>query len=132
VTGHCPVSDFRWTLVKHDFGGDERSVLAGPPGAWNPQRPTRKETRGQFAVQPTAVFDVKRLVDGLMTDAHGAVIRKIKGQSLSDLLWTPGTGPAATLSPPMPTAVERDDWPRNALSARHDHLTRQAVLYAGS
>ncbi len=73
VTGHRPVRHFCRTLVKHDFGGDERSALAGSPSLWRGQGPTRKETRGPFAVQPTAIFDVQRLVDGSMTDAHGEI-----------------------------------------------------------
>jgi hypothetical protein len=51
----------------------------------------------KFPPQGTPSLDIKRLIDGLVADPHGCVLRKVHFQTPRNLLWTPGAGPAPTL-----------------------------------
>src|SRR6267142_2708647 len=61
----------------------------------------------QFATQRASTLDEQGLVDSLMADAHGDVIREVDRQASSDLLRAPGTRPPAILPRSMSSPFPR-------------------------
>src|SRR5699024_4349982 len=81
-----------------DFLGDVPPRLLLIPGSRHPQRPTRAQTGDEFPLQRTSTFDVKRLIDRLVADAHGFIIWEVDGESPRDLLRAPCLRPPAVLA----------------------------------
>ena len=129
MAGHGSVGRFRRTLADHDLGRDE--ALAPPACARprDPQRPAAAQAGGQLAAETAAALDEQRLVDGLVADPHGPVVREIEWQAAGDLLRAPCTRPASRLPPAMPAPLPRHRWASDAGAARSDDLAGQPLLH---
>src|SRR5216683_704741 len=80
------------------------------------QRPAGAQVRRQLTPQRTAALDIQGLVDRLVRDPHGLIIREIGPQPVRDLLRAPRPGPA-----PIRLAISRTPHPRTlkiAISSR--------------
>ncbi len=95
MSGHGPVLDLGGSFADHHLRGDMGPGGLAGSGPRNPQRPPRAQARDQLALERTPAFDVERLVDGLVADAHGLIIGEIDTQPVRDLLGTPALHPAA-------------------------------------
>src|SRR5690606_2756794 len=69
----------------------------------------------------TTALDVERLVDRLVADAHGLIIREVDLQALRDLLRTPRRRPA-----PVLTTGLVQPFPRRRSRTRPDRAVRPA------
>src|SRR4029077_13494597 len=78
-----------------------------------------------------STLDEQGLVDSLMADAHGGVIREVDRQASSDLLRAPGTRPSAVLPASMSSPFPRYRRARNRNAARSFDQPRQPVLDIG-
>src|SRR5216683_1529786 len=82
------------------------------------QRPAGAQVRRQLTPQRTAALDIQGLVDRLVRDPHGLIIREIGPQPVRDLLRAPRPGPA----PIRPATVTASD--PGHIRAGHSHATR--------
>ena len=62
----------------------------------------------QLAAQRSPALHIKRLVNGLVTDAHRLVVGKVVQQALGYLFWAPCFCPPAALPRPMPSTLPDD------------------------
>src|SRR5579859_2859763 len=85
--------------------GSNSSAWSGPSG---PRRPPGAQARGELAAKSAAALDVQRLVDRLMRDPHGIIIREAGPQPAGDLLGAPRGRPAPVLMPPVTPADPAD------------------------
>jgi hypothetical protein len=131
VSWHRTVGDFYRALANHDLGRDE--VLASPTRARSrhSEHPPGAQTGCQFATQRASTLDEQGLVDSLMADAHGDVIREVDRQASSDLLRAPGTRPPAILPRSMSSPFPRYGRARNRNTARSLDQPRQPILNIG-
>jgi hypothetical protein len=101
VAGHSSVVCFSRSFADQDLGRDE--LLATPlgPGSRHPQRPSGPQTSDEFASQRATPLDIEGLVDGLVRDAHGLILREVDPQPVGDLLGAPRRGPPPVLTAPV-------------------------------
>lgn len=92
--GHGPVFCLGWSLADHHLGGDVCPDLLAWPGLGDAKRPSGAQAGHQLSLERTAALDVQGLVDRLVTDPHGLIIRQIDGEPLGDWLGAPGLHPA--------------------------------------
>src|SRR4029077_381285 len=81
--------------------------------------------------QRASTLDEQGLVDSLMADAHGDVIREVDRQASSDLLWTPGTRPSAILPRSVSSPFPRYGRAGNRNAPGSSAQPRQPVLDIG-
>src|SRR3954454_5068308 len=91
------VSHRRRALADHDLRGDEGLAPSAGAGPRDAQSPPAPQAGGQVTAQGSAALNEQRLVDGLMSDAHRRVLRKVEPQAASDLFGAPRRGPASVL-----------------------------------
>src|SRR3977135_4637936 len=96
----------------------QSSCLADVCGSRHSKHTAGSQTGRQFATQRASTLDEQGLVDSLMADAHGDVIREVDRQASSDLLWTPGTRPSAILPPSVASPFPRYGRARNRNATR--------------
>src|SRR5699024_12386461 len=72
--------------------------LVACPLSGNPQRPPGAQTRDQLALERAAPLDEQGLVDRLVAETHGLIIREIELESLGVLLRIPRQRPPPVLS----------------------------------
>ena len=97
VAGDRAVGGFGRTFADHDIRCDMPLRLVTRPGSWFPQRPAGAQAGDQLPFQRAAPFDEQRLVDRLMADAHGLIIREIDPEPAGDLLRAPRHSPPPVL-----------------------------------
>src|SRR3954466_3041512 len=80
-------------LGEHDLGGDVtlRLIARALPGL--AQRPPSPQAGDQLTLERAAPFDVERLVDRLVADAHVRIVGEVDDEAAADLLRTPGRRP---------------------------------------
>jgi len=132
VSRHRAVGGFRRTLADHDLGREQALPSSARAHSRHTQRPPAPEASRQFAAQRTTALDEQRLVDGLVADGHGAVIRDVDRPLLSDWLRAPGAGPPPVLPPSVPTPLPRHGRTGNQGAAGSNDLTSQALLPIGA
>ncbi|CAA0096447.1 Uncharacterised protein [Starkeya nomas] len=84
-----PIFDRRWPFADHDGIAQEGLSTAAGPLARNTQSSTRAQASRQLPTQGTATLDIQGLVDRLVADAHGGILRVIDPKSMGDLLRAP-------------------------------------------
>src|SRR5919112_6788772 len=89
VPRHRPISRFRRAFADQDLGTNEGFAPPAAARSWYAQRPSGAQAGGQFAAQCPPALNVKRLVDGLVTDAHRRLVGKVEPQAMSNLLRAP-------------------------------------------
>src|SRR4051794_4121960 len=94
VARHCPIICLGRALADQDLGGDADLAPSAAARPRHPQRPPGAQAGGQLAAQRPAALHVQRLVDGLVTDAHGLIVREVEPQPPGDLLRAPRPGPS--------------------------------------
>src|SRR3954469_25741462 len=116
----------------HNLRRDEG--LAPPARARSrcPQHPSSAQAGRQLAAQCTAPLNEQRLVDGLMADAHGLIVREVDRQAASDLLRAPGSCPLPVFPRSMPTAFPGYGRAGNSSPAWSDNNASQSFLHIGS
>src|SRR4051794_19868579 len=97
-----------------------------------PQHPSSAQAGRQLAAQCTAPLNEQRLVDGLMADAHGLIVREVDRQAASDLLRAPGSCPLPVFPRSMPTAFPGYGRAGNSSPAWSDNNASQSFLHRGS
>jgi hypothetical protein len=95
----------------------------------HPQRPSGAQAGGQLAAQGSAALNIKRLIDGLVTDAHRLVAREVQPQPVGDLLRAPRPGPPAVLTRPVPAASPLHGWPGDRHAVRRLDPASQPILH---
>ncbi len=126
---HRPVGHLRRAFADHDLGDNEGLAPSAAALPWHAQRPPRAQAGRQLAPQRAPALHVKRLVDGLVADPHGVVVREVEPQAVSDLLWAPPPGPAPVLPTPMPPALPRHHRPGRRSPAWGSNRARQPILH---
>ena len=126
---HRPVSRFRRPLADQDLGTDMGFAPAPCARPWYAQRPSRAQAGRQLAAQRAAALYVERLVDGLVADAHGFIVREVEPQALGDLLRAPRLGPAPVLPGTVPPALPGHGRPGHRGPARGSNHASQPVLH---
>src|SRR3954467_12047256 len=129
---HGAIGCLRWTFADHNLRRDEG--LAPPARARSrcPQHPSSAQAGRQLAAQCTAPLNEQRLVDGLMADAHGLIVREVDRQAASDLLRAPGSCPLPVFPRSMPTAFPGYGRAGNSSPAWSDNNASQSFLHIGS
>jgi hypothetical protein len=97
VTGDRAVIGLGGPLADHHLGRDMCPGLPFRPGAGNPERTAGAQAGDQITLERAAVFDIEGLVDRLVADPHGFIIKEVGLQPVGDLLRAPGRHP-----PPVP------------------------------
>src|SRR3954467_5451848 len=141
----------RRTLADHDVGRDEGLAPAARARPRRAQHSSGAQAGRQLVAQCAPALHEQRLVDRLMADAHGLIVRKVDRQAAGDLLRAPGVahrrscrgpcrrpfqatvGPGTAAPPGATTApVSRSStWVRNAaFSASFVGLGRRAARSA--
>ena len=118
---HRSVFHFCRAFADEDFRSDKRLAPPSRPRPWHSQCPARTEAGSQLAFQRTPALDVEGLVNGLVADTHGAVVREIDPQAFGDLLRAPRHSPTTALPSPMSSTFPRHDRPRRCKPARRRH-----------
>src|SRR5699024_6466908 len=85
------------------------------------------QTPDQLAFERATALDVQRLIDRLMADAHGLIIREVDPEPVRDLLRAPRQGPRPVLAVRLVAPGELDrpgkggglDLPRRMDSCLH-------------
>ena len=126
---HRPVGRFCRSFADHHLRRHKRLAPPARARLRHPQRPTRAQAGRQLAPQRAPALDVKRLVDGLVADAHGLVSGKVEPQALCDLLRTPRACPAPGLPGPMSTALPGHGRSGHCSPARGSDRAGQAILH---
>ena len=87
VSRHRAIRHLGGALADHDLGRGK--VLAGPTGPrpGNAQGSSGAQTGGELPPQCAAPLDVERLVDGLRTNAHRAVVGEIHRGGAARSAW---------------------------------------------
>src|SRR4051795_6008416 len=129
---HGAIGCLRWTFADHNLRRDEG--LAPPARARSrcPQHPSSAQAGRQLAAQCTAPLNEQRLIDGLMADAHGLIVREVDRQAARDLLRAPGSCPMPVLPRSMPTAFPGSGRAGNSSPAWSDNNASQSFLHIGS
>ena len=129
MSGHGPVLDLGGSFADHHLRGDMGPGGLAGPGPRNPQRPPRAQACDQLTLERTPAFDVERLIDGLVADAHGLIIGEIDTQPVRDLLGTPALGPAAVPTMRLVAALPlRANRPQGATAGRPNRA-REPLLH---
>ena len=81
VAGHGPVFGLRRPLADHDLGSDKLLAPSRGPCPGDTQRPAGAQAGHQLTAQGASALDEQRLVDGLVRDPHGLIIREIGPQA---------------------------------------------------
>ena len=126
-----PVCCLGGALTDHDLGADMR--LASPAAARprNPQHATGAQACGKLASQSAAALHIKRLVNGLVADAHGLVIWKVEPKTPGNLLRTPGACPPSMLSRPVSSLLPQHIGPLDRASTRCGDQAGEPILDIG-
>ena len=91
------VFDLWRPFADHDGITHKGFSTAAGPLTRNTQCPARAQASRQLTSQRTTTLDVHGLVDRLMTDAHGGILRVIDPKSMGYLLGAPRGRPAPAL-----------------------------------
>src|SRR5690606_30867851 len=93
MPGNGAVRSLDGTFGEHDISGDMplRAVLRSSP--WPAQRAAGPQAGDELAFERTTALDEQRLVDRLVADAHGLILREVDLQSVRDLLRAPRQRP---------------------------------------
>src|SRR3712207_3899913 len=83
-------------------------------------------------MQCASALNEQRLIDSLVADAHGLIVRQVDRKATGDLLRAPGARPSPVLPPSAPTAFPGHGRARNRSPARSDDAASQSVLDIGS
>src|SRR3954466_15995333 len=105
MPGHSPIGDLSGPLADHHLRCHmaARAPASARPG--NTQRTPGAQTGHQLALERAPALHVERLIDRLMRDTHGLIIREIEPQPVRDLLRAPGRGPSSVLTPRLVPAL---------------------------
>src|SRR5688572_20459262 len=132
MAGHSAVGDLGRTLADHHFGSKVVLRALPRPGARSPQRPTSTQTGRQLPSQRAPALNVEGLVDRLVRDPHGQIMREVDAQSAAYLLRAPASAPApirsAAMAPSLPWHVR----PTNRFVLNIHDRTGKPILYVGS
>src|SRR6188768_1128155 len=79
----------------HHFRADMRPRLGLRPGSWHAQRSPGAQTGHQLTLERTTSLNVQSLINGLVRDAHGLVIRELNLQPTGNLFRGPALDPLA-------------------------------------
>jgi hypothetical protein len=93
VPRHGTVVGFGRTLADQDVRSDMCPGFLPGPGARDPQGPAGAQAGDEFACEGAAALDVEGLVDRLVTDPHGLIIRELDWQPVRDLFRAPRARP---------------------------------------
>ncbi len=96
------VLDFRWSSADHDLGRDE--AVAALSSARHPQRPAGAQACDQLPAQRSEALDAERMVDRLMGDPLGPIMREVDASPVRDLFRAPRLGPTSVLTATVATA----------------------------
>ncbi|WP_425577941.1 hypothetical protein [Streptomyces glaucus] len=129
VSRHGAVGCFGGLLADHHVLRDVAAWLVAGSGPWDAQGAAGARAGHELVFEAAAAFDVEGLVDRLVADAHGFVLREVDFQAGRDLLGAPGvrlsTVLAVRLVAPLPFRKLR---PGKYRAVRGSDHARQAVL----
>ncbi len=72
------ILDVRRPCADQDLRRNEPFPATVGTRARNAERTSRTQVRRQLATQRAAALDIQRLVDRLVADAHGEIVRKVE------------------------------------------------------
>src|SRR5512135_77235 len=101
------IGGFGRALAEDDIRGDMPLRLVPRSGSRFPQRPATAQARDQLTLERATSLDEQRLVDRLVADAHGLIIREVGLQAMRDLLRAPGCCPSPVLPMRLVQALPR-------------------------
>src|SRR3954463_15010414 len=127
-TARSSASAGRWLIITSgvmNFLPRPRVLARG-----NPQGTTGAQAHGKLASERAAALHVKRLVDRLVADPHGLILRKVDPQPVADLLRTPRRGPPPIgLARLVPTLPRRHARTSNLCPVWMPDLSRHPILH---
>ena len=118
-------------LADQDARINEASALPAAARPRHAQRPPGAQAGRQLAPQRPAALQIERLVDRLVADAHGFIIRELTSRPPRNLLRAPRFGPAPGLPAPMPAPLPGHAGPGYRGPARGGDGPRQPPLNVG-
>lgn len=98
MPGNGPVYHFLWPLADHDGIRHKRFSATSDAFARHAQGTARTQARCQIPAQCATSLNIQGLIDRLVADAHGRVLRVIDPKPTSDLLRAPCGRPTPTLA----------------------------------
>jgi hypothetical protein len=101
------IGGFGRAFAEDDIRGDMPLRLVPRSGSRFPQRPASAQARDQLTLERATSLDEQRLVDRLVADAHGLIIREVGLQAMRDLLRAPGCRPSPVLPMRLVQALPR-------------------------
>src|SRR5262245_51138328 len=101
VPGNRAVLGFGRALADHDLWAHELLASRLRASPRDPQCAAGTQACNELTAQRTTALHVKRLVDGLVGDAHGVIIGEIDAEPFGDLLGAPRVGPSSVLATSM-------------------------------
>lgn len=131
VAGHSTVGALGRALTDDYLRRDEAFAASSRASALDAKRPAAAQTSRPLAPQSAAPLNEQRLVDCLVADAHGLVVREVDGQAPCDLFQAPGPRPSSLLPRSMSTPLQWYVGPCNGEAAGRNHHARQPLLHIG-
>src|SRR5690349_24048355 len=92
------ILDFCWAFTDQRLRCDVCPGLAPRSLSRRSQRAPGTKTPNQLALERAAAFDVERLIDRFVADAHGLIIGEVEFDPAGDLLRTPGLHPRSVFA----------------------------------
>jgi hypothetical protein len=126
---HSPIANLSWAVADHQRIYEERPAATSGAFAGQSQCAARAQTGREFPFQGTSSLNIKCLIDGLVTDPHGCVLRKVYFHPLRNLLRAPSTGPAPTLPMNGPTSFPYHNRPIESDAIGCGDEAREPVLH---
>src|SRR6476661_3834331 len=93
MAGNGAIGDFGRAVTDEGFLGDMSPGLPFRPGSRYAQCAPRTKMQNKLAFERSTALDVESLVDRLVRDTHGLIIREIDFEPVGDLLRTPRCHP---------------------------------------
>lgn len=89
VPGNSTVGNFGGPFADQGVAGNMRPRALLRPCSGNAKRATGSQAGDEFALEGATALDVERLVDRLVADAHGLILRELGPEPAGDLLRAP-------------------------------------------
>ena len=97
MPGDGAVRGLRRTFGEYDIRGDMPLRPVPHSSSWSPECAACSQASDELTLERTPTLDEQRLIDRLVADAHGLIIREVDLQTARDLLRTPRGHPPPIL-----------------------------------